>query len=73
MEILEYGIKNVFSSCHLKMERVWGISINYSSACLGQINCGRNGRRRRGAEKRRRLRRRRRKEEKEEEEKKEEE
>ena len=40
--------------------RDWGISINYSSACLGQINCGRNRRRRGGAEKRRRLRRRRR-------------
>ena len=54
------GIENVFSSFHFKMEREWGISINYSSACLGQINCGRNGRRRGGAEKRRRLRRKRR-------------
>ena len=66
LNFTEICVKNIISSLLLTaVAKELGISINYSSACLGQINCGRNGRRRGGAEKRRRLRRRRRKKEKE--------
>ena len=66
LNFTEICVKNIISPLLLTaVARELGISINYSSACLGQINCGRNGRRRGGAEKRRRLRRRRRKKEKE--------